>query len=128
MKKIFFLIWASPSSHQVILPIIKNFSKFNKIYLFSSSTKKIEFLDERDSKYSKYCMRWFNSLFLYTEKFHIRNTKVKSQGLFLLVKSPLKIASSNSRSCRFIDSQISENHANINCFLMSTIFFKEPEK
>ena len=51
----FFLIWASPSSHQVILPIIKNFSKFNKIYLFSSSTKKIEFLDKRDSKYSKYC-------------------------------------------------------------------------
>ncbi len=55
MNKIFFLIWANPSSHQVILPIIRSFSKFGKIYLFSSSNKNIETLDKRDSNYSKYC-------------------------------------------------------------------------
>lgn len=55
MNKIFFLIWASPSSHQIILPIIRSFSKFGKIYLFSSSSKKIEILDKKDSNYSKYC-------------------------------------------------------------------------
>lgn len=55
MNKIFFLIWANPSSHQVILPIIRSFSKFGKIYLFSSSNKNIEILDKKDSNYSKYC-------------------------------------------------------------------------
>ena len=55
MNKIFFLIWANPSSHQVILPIIRSFSKISKIYLFSSSSKSIELLDKKDSKYSKYC-------------------------------------------------------------------------
>jgi hypothetical protein len=55
LNKIFFLIWASPSSHQIILPIIRSFSKFGKIYLFSSSSKKIEILDKKDSNYSKYC-------------------------------------------------------------------------
>ncbi len=55
MNKIFFLIWANPSSHQVILPIIRSFLKFGKIYLFSSSNKSIEILDKKDSNYSKYC-------------------------------------------------------------------------
>ncbi len=55
MKKIFFLIWENPSSHQVILPIIKSFSKFSKIYLFSTLNKKIELLNKRDSNFSKYC-------------------------------------------------------------------------
>ena len=55
MNKIFFLIWATPSSHQVILPIIRSFSKISKIYLFSSSTKRIELLDKKDSNFSKYC-------------------------------------------------------------------------
>ena len=55
MNKIFFLIWANPSSHQVILPIIRSFSKISKIYLFSSSNKSIELLDKKDSNYSKYC-------------------------------------------------------------------------
>ena len=55
MNKIFFLIWANPSSHQVILPIIKSFSKISKIYLFSSSSKNIELLDKKDSNFSKYC-------------------------------------------------------------------------
>lgn len=55
MKKIFFLIWETPSSHQIILPIIKEFSKSNKVFLFSSSNKSIEFLDKKDNDYSKYC-------------------------------------------------------------------------
>ena len=56
MNKIFFLIWETPSSHQVILPIIKEFSRLSKIYLFSSSNKSIEILDKRDSNYSRYCI------------------------------------------------------------------------
>ena len=56
MNKIFFLIWANPSSkNTVILPIIRSFSKISKIYLFSSSSKSIELLDKKDSNYSKYC-------------------------------------------------------------------------
>ena len=55
MNKIFFLIWATPSSHQVILPIIRNLSKISKVYLFSSYNKKIELLDKKDSDFSKYC-------------------------------------------------------------------------
>lgn len=68
MKKIFFLIWANPSSHQVILPIIKRFSKFSKIYLFSSSSKKIELLDKKDSNFSKYC-KHIKVPFLKNQKF-----------------------------------------------------------
>tara|TARA_A100001234_G_scaffold78498_1_gene69461 strand:- start:2626 stop:3759 length:1134 start_codon:yes stop_codon:yes gene_type:complete len=55
LKKIFFLIWENPSSHQIILPIIKGFSKFTKVYLISSLNKDIEFLDKKDSNFSKYC-------------------------------------------------------------------------
>ena len=55
MKKIFFLIWENPSSHQIILPIIKGFSKFTKVFLISSLNKDIEFLDKKDSNFSKYC-------------------------------------------------------------------------
>ena len=55
MKKIFFLIWENPSSHQIILPIIKRFSKFTKVYLISSLDKNIEILDKKDSNFSKYC-------------------------------------------------------------------------
>ena len=55
MKKVFFLIWENPSSHQIILPIIKRFSKFSEVFLFSSLNKNIEFLDKKDSNFSKYC-------------------------------------------------------------------------
>ena len=55
MKKIFFLIWENPSSHQIIFPIIKEFSKFTKVYLISILNKDIEFLDKKDSNFSKYC-------------------------------------------------------------------------
>ena len=55
MNKIFFLIWESPSSHQIILPLIKRFSKFSEVYLISSLNRNIEFLDKKDSNYSKYC-------------------------------------------------------------------------
>ncbi len=55
MKKVFFLIWENPSSHQIILPIIKRFSKFSEVFLFSSLNRNIEFLDKKDSNFSKYC-------------------------------------------------------------------------
>ena len=56
MNKIFFLIWEYPSSHQIILPIIKKFSEFSQVYLISSLNRNIELLDKKDSNYSKYCI------------------------------------------------------------------------
>ena len=35
--------------------MIKGFSKFTKVYLISSLNKDIEFLDKKDSNFSKYC-------------------------------------------------------------------------
>ncbi len=53
--KTLFLIWENPKSHQVILPLIKKFSKLSEVYLISQSNKKIDALDKKDSNYSKYC-------------------------------------------------------------------------
>ncbi len=74
-KKTIFLIWENPKSHQVILPIIKKFSNFSKVYLISQRNKKIDRLDEKDSNYEKYCklkqvfyshkIKYFNKFFLF---------------------------------------------------------------
>jgi glycosyltransferase involved in cell wall biosynthesis len=53
--KTLFLIWENPRSHQVILPLIKKFSKISKVYLISQTNKKIDSLDKKDSNYSKFC-------------------------------------------------------------------------
>ncbi len=101
MNKIFFLIWANPSSHQVILPIIRSFSKISKIYLFSSSSKNIELLDKKDSNFSKYCkhkkipvfenQKLFNKLslifFLLISFFYILLNKPKY--VYIIDKYPL---------------------------------------
>ncbi len=56
MNKVFFLIWENPKSHQVILPLIKELSKNNKIFLFSQSNQEIDKLEKKDSNYNKYCL------------------------------------------------------------------------
>lgn len=70
MNKFFFLIWENPKSHQIILPLIKEISKNNKIYLFSQANEKIDKLETRDSNYNKYCVH--NKIFS-SKKFKILN-------------------------------------------------------
>ena len=70
MNKLFFLIWENPKSHQVILPLIKEISKNNKIYLFSQANEEIDKLEKRDSNYNKYCV--YNQIFS-SKKFKILN-------------------------------------------------------
>tara|TARA_X000000950_G_scaffold284381_1_gene387369 strand:+ start:3927 stop:5063 length:1137 start_codon:yes stop_codon:yes gene_type:complete len=70
LKKIFFLIWENPKSHQVILPLIKEISKNNKIYLISKEDKNIDNLNSRDSNLSKYCV---NKKIFYSKNFKFLN-------------------------------------------------------
>ncbi len=56
MSKLFFLIWENPKSHQVILPLVKQFSKKNEVYLISQKNKEIDNLNLKDSNFSKYCI------------------------------------------------------------------------
>ena len=70
MNKVFFLIWENPKSHQVILPLIKELSKNNKIFLFSQSNQDIDKLEKRDSNYNKYCV---HKKIFSSKKFNILN-------------------------------------------------------
>ena len=74
-KKTVFLIWENPKSHQVILPLVKKFSKISQVYMVSQRNKKIDKLNEKDSDYKKYCkmnqvfyshkIKYLNKFFLF---------------------------------------------------------------
>ena len=53
-NKTVFLIWEHPSSHQVIHPIVKKFSKFSKVYIISQKNDLIENLNIKDSNYIRF--------------------------------------------------------------------------